>query len=203
MLTQRVGEVKKTREASERKATQELAGTPHLFGFISHPKGSYLAVPRHSSEDRKYVPIAYFDENTVCTDAVSIVPEASLATFGLMCSSAFNVWNKGVSGRIKNDTRISGGITYNNFPFPALTKEQVTIIENAASEVLVARKNHQGSSLADLYSGTSMPKDLSKAHENLDKLVLQILGIDTHATESQILASLFALYSDLQAQQLI
>jgi hypothetical protein len=203
VLTQRVGEVKKTREASERKATQELAGTPHLFGFISHPKGSYLAVPLHSSEERKYVPIAFFDEETVCTNAVSIVPEASLATFGLMCSSAFNVWNKGVSGRIKNDTRISGGITYNNFPFPALTKEQVTALEIAASEVLSARKVFEGSSLADLYNGISMPRDLSKVHENLDKLVLQILGIDSHAKESQILASLLALYSDSQTQQLL
>jgi hypothetical protein len=105
ILSQRVGEVKKTRESSGRKATQELAGTPHLFGFISHPQGTYLAVPLHSSEERKYVPIAFFNEDTVCTNAVSIVPNASLATFGLMCSSAFNIWNKGVSGRIKNDTR--------------------------------------------------------------------------------------------------
>jgi hypothetical protein len=203
VLTQRVGEVKKIREASERKATQELAGTPHLFGFISHPKGSYLAVPRHSSEDRKYVPIEYFDENTVCTDAVSIVPEASLATFGLMSSSAFNAWNKGVSGRIKNDTRISGGITYNNFPFPSLSKEQVAVLENAASEVLSARKIHQGSSLADLYNGISMPQELRKAHEYLDAIVLKFMGIDSHAGEAQILASLFALYSDLQTQQLL
>ena len=107
------------------------------------------------------------------------------------------------SGRLESRVRISSGITYNNFPFPALTKEQVNVLEKAAAEVLAARKIHQGSSLADLYSGTSMPKDLSKAHENLDKLVLQILGIDTHATESQILASLFALYCDLQTQQLI
>jgi hypothetical protein len=203
VLTQRVGEVKKSREASGRKATQELAGTPHLFGFISHPKGTYLAVPLHSSEDRKYVPIAYFDENTVCTNAVSIVPEASLATFGLMCSSAFNVWNKAISGRLESRVRISGGITYNNFPFPVLTKEQVTALENAASEVLTARKTHIGSSLADLYSETSMPKDLSKAHENLDKLVLKILDIDSNATESQILASLFTFYSDLQTKQLL
>jgi hypothetical protein len=203
VLTQRVGEVKKTREASERKATQELAGTPHLFGFISHPKGSYLAVPRHSSEDRKYVPIAYFDENTICTDAVSIVPEASLATFGLMSSSAFNAWNKGVSGRIKNDTRISGGITYNNFPFQSLTTEQLSMLEKAATEVLAARENHKESSLADLYSGTSMPKDLRKAHEYLDAMVLQFMGIDSHAGEAQILASLFALYTEMQSQPLL
>jgi hypothetical protein len=203
VLTQRVGEVKKTREASERKATQELAATPHLFGFISHPKGSYLAIPLHSSEDRKYVPIAYFDENTICTNAVSIVPEASLATFGLMSSSAFNVWNKGVSGRIKNDTRISGGITYNNFPFQPLTTEQLSMIEISAAEILAARKAHPGSSLADLYSGVSMPKNLRKVHENLDTMVLQFMGIDSKAGEAQILSSLFSLYTEMQTQSLI
>jgi type I restriction-modification system DNA methylase subunit len=203
VLTQRVGEVKKTREASERKATQELAGTPHLFGFISHTKGSYLAVPLHSSEERKYVPIAFFDENTICTNAVSIVPEATLSTFGLMCSSAFNIWNKGVSGRIKNDTRISGGITYNNFPFPNLSNSQISVLEKAASEVLSARDMYEGSSLADLYGGVSMPKELKKAHDSLDSLVLEFLGISTSASEIQILASLFSLYLGLQDEPLL
>jgi hypothetical protein len=202
VLSQRVGEVRKTRESSGRKATQELAGTPHLFGFISHPEGTYLAVPLHSSEERKYVPIAFFNEDTVCTNAVSIVPNASLATFGLMCSSAFNIWNKGVSGRIKNDTRISGGITYNNFPFPDLTKEEVSVLEKAALEILSTRKNHSGSSLADLYGGISMPKDLKKAHDNLDSLVLGFLGIGLNATETQVLSSLFSLYVEMQTEQL-
>jgi len=202
VLTQRVGEVKKNRESSARKATQELAGTPHLFGFISHPRGSYLAVPLHSSEERKYVPIAFFDEDTICTNAVSIVPEASLATFGLMSSSAFNVWNKAISGRLESRVRISGGITYNNFPFPALTKEQVTVLEKVALEVLTARKVHQGNSLADLYGGISMPKDLKKAHDNLDSLVLGFLGIPPNSTETQVLSSLFSLYVEMQTEQL-
>jgi hypothetical protein len=203
VLTQRVDEVKKSRELSERKATQELAGTPHLFGFISHPKGSYLAIPLHSSEERTYVPIAYFNENTICTNAVSIVPEATLSTFGLMSSSVFNIWNKAISGRLESRVRISGGITYNNFPFPNLTKEQVLALAKCAQEVLDARGIHKESSLADLYGAVSMPKDLRKAHENLDELVLQIMGIDLHAADSEILASLFTLYSDMQAQLLL
>jgi type I restriction-modification system DNA methylase subunit len=203
VLSERVGEVKRTRESSDRKATRELATTPHLFGFISHPKGNYLAIPLHSSEERKYVPIAFFDENTVCTNAVSIIPDASLVTFGLMCSSAFNIWNKGVSGRIKNDTRISGGITYNNFPFPLLTKEQISILEKSSVGILEAREKYEGNSLADLYSGISMPKDLKVAHQNLDSLVLEFLGIDSASADTQILSSLFALYVSLQAQPLL
>jgi len=197
-LSRRVALVKKTRESSERKVTQELAATPHLFGFISHPKGRYLAVPRHSSEERKYVPIAFFDDNTICTDAVSIVPNASLETFSLMCSSAFNIWNKAVSGRIKNDTRISGGITYNNFPFPNLNKGQQEILEEAATEVLNTREQFGKVSLADLYSEISMPKPLQAVHYKLDQAVLRILGINANATEPDILAALLMRYSELQ-----
>ena len=197
-LSRRVTLVKKTRESSERKATQELARTPHLFGFISHPKGRYLAVPLHSSEERKYVPIAYFDDNTICTNAVSIVPNASLETFSLMCSSAFNIWNKAVSGRIKNDTRISGGITYNNFPFPNLNKEQRDILEKAATEVLNTREQFGKVALADLYSEISMPKPLQSVHNKLDQAVLRILDINANATEPEILAALLMKYTELQ-----
>jgi hypothetical protein len=203
VLSQRVGEVKKTRESSERKATQELASTPHLFGFISHPSGSYLAVPLHSSEDRKYVPIAYFDSNTVCTNAVSIIPEATLATFGLMSSSAFNVWNKVISGRLESRVRISSGITYNNFPFPELDKVQTALLEKVAQVVIEAREEFLNSSLADLYGGVSMPVNLMKAHENLDSTVLKFLGIDTKASDAQILAALFDAYNDLSSPALL
>ena len=203
VLSQRVGEVKKTRESSERKATQELASTPHLFGFISHPSGSYLAVPLHSSEDRKYVPIAYFDSNTVCTNAVSIIPEATLATFGLMSSSAFNVWNKVISGRLESRVRISSGITYNNFPFPELDNVQTTLLEKVAQVVIEVREEFPKSSLADLYGGISMPVKLMKAHENLDSTVLKFLGIDTKSSDAQILAALFDAYNDLSSPALL
>jgi type I restriction-modification system DNA methylase subunit len=197
ILSQRIGEVKKTRESSERKATQELAATPHLFGFISHPKGSYLAIPLHSSEERKYVPIAYFDESTVCTNAVSIVPEATLITFGLMSSIAFNVWNKGVSGRIKNDTRISGGITYNNFPFLVMSKENEKKSAELSQNILAARLEYPNSSLAELYGMLSMPTSLSKAHFENDKFILSLYGLKIESTDAEILERLFVLYSEL------
>jgi hypothetical protein len=120
-----------------------------------------------------------------------------------MSSSAFNVWNKAISGRLESRVRISSGITYNNFPFPTLNKAQTLLLEKAAQEVLKARADFPDSSLADLYSGISMPINLKKSHENLDALVLELLGIEPSATESQILGSLFALYVETQAQVLL
>jgi hypothetical protein len=77
------------------------------------------------------------------------------------------------------------------------------VLEKAASEVLSARDMYEGSSLADLYGGVSMPKELKKAHDSLDSLVLEFLGISTSASEIQILASLFSLYLGLQDEPLL
>ena len=193
-LRKRIRKVKEVRLASKRSVTNQLAQTPYLFGFISHPKTSYLAIPRHSSEEREYVPIARLTANTIATDAISIIADGSLTSFGLIQSKAFNVWNKAVSGRIKSDVRISGGITYNNFPFPSLSKDQRTAIESAAQKVLDARVAQAPDTLADLYDKNAMPPNLRKAHNQLDKAVLEALGLKSSASDERLLEVLFDHY---------
>ena len=81
-------------------------------------------------------------------------------------------WVKYTCGRIKSDFRYSKNIVYNNYPFPkepsAKNKEKV---ETAAQKVLDTRTNYPDSSLADLYDPLTMPPDLVKAHQQLDKAV--------------------------------
>ena len=57
--------VKDLRENSNREATRKLAITPYLFGEIRQPKTDYLLVPSTSSERRRYIPIGFFDSNTI------------------------------------------------------------------------------------------------------------------------------------------
>jgi hypothetical protein len=200
VITARLEQVKQMRLASKKKATQELAQTPHLFEYNSHPAGNYVAVPRHSSEDRDYVPMAYFSNDVIANDAVSIVPDSPLWLFGLLSSRPFNVWNKAVSGRIKSDTRISNTITYNNFPFPALDEKQQDAIAKCAQAVLDARASYQTSSLADLYGASSMPKSLRDAHNQLDALTLAAFGLTSSVSDTDLLEKLFEMYSDLLAK---
>jgi hypothetical protein len=197
VISKRVGNVRTQRSASSRLATRELASTSHLFGFISQPETPYVAVPRHSSEDRSYVPMAYFEPNVVTNDAVSIIPDAPLWIFGLLQSRPFNVWNKAVSGRIKSDTRISNTLTYNNFPFTELTKAQRTSISLCAQDVLDARETYPGSNLADLYGSTSMPAALINAHAKLDEQVLLTYGLAKNVTDTEVLEALFKMYEEL------
>ena len=56
-LLERIKKVKKLREISSRKATQELALYPSLLGEIRQPKTDYILIPSVSSERRAYIPI--------------------------------------------------------------------------------------------------------------------------------------------------
>lgn len=63
-----------------------------------------------------------------------------------------------------------------------MEQEQKGAIEEAAQGVLdarakfLARDGQPGSSLADLYDPLTMPPELLKAHQTLDRLVLKAYG---------------------------
>jgi N-6 DNA Methylase len=200
-LLTRVAAVKEMRTASTKKKTRDDAAISHLFQENRQPKEQYLAVPRVSSEARRYVPMALFPPDVIANDAVLSVSNASLYTFGMLHSSVFMAWNAAVSGRLKSDYRISAEITYNNFPWPENPKNKDQI-EAATQAVLDVREMYPTSSLADLYDPRSMPKDLIEAHLGLDRLVLAAYGLKSDATEADILANLFARYAELTADLL-
>jgi hypothetical protein len=197
-MVRRVGEVRNMRLASKKQMTKDDAATPHLFQENRQPNTPYLAVPRVSSETRRYVPMALMGPEVIANDALLTVADASLYTFAILHSSVFMVWNAAVSGRLKSDFRVSAEITYNNFPWPDEPANK-TQIEAAAQAVLDARDNHPGACLADLYDALAMPRDLVDAHQKLDREVLTAYGLKPTATESEILANLFTRYSKLTA----
>jgi hypothetical protein len=79
-----VAEVLKLRKESKRAATQKLASSPHEFGEVRQPKTSYIAVPRITSEDRKYVPIGFFPPEIVMNDKISFIEGDGLFIFGVL-----------------------------------------------------------------------------------------------------------------------
>ena len=198
-LAARVDAVRKLREASPKKTTQRDAERPSEFQEIRQPTSDYLAIPRVSSEERDYVPIARFGVDIITNDSVFIIADASLTTFGVLNSRPFNVWNKAVSGRLESRTRISNTITYNNFPFPDLLDVKKKDLEKAAQGILDARKAHPTQSLASLYDKNSMPTELRVAHKVLDKEVLLALGLKPDASDEAILEKLFDLYTQATA----
>jgi hypothetical protein len=141
--------------------------------------------------------MALFPPDVIASNALLTIDNADLFTFGVLHGRPFQVWNATVSGRLKSDFRISAEITYNNYPWPEVDSAARAVVETAAQGVLAARDAHPGASLADLYGPLSMPADLTKAHQDLDKAVLTAYGLKPNATDAEVLAELFSRYEKL------
>ena len=193
-----VKKVRELRASSNRESTRKLADIPTLFGEIRQPKTNYLVVPRHSSENRRYIPIGYMGANIICGDANLLIPSASLYDFGIMMSNVHNSWMRAIAGRIKSDYRYSASIVYNNFPWPLPNNIQKQKIEKTSQNILNARKLYSESSLADLYNENLMPKELRKAHQQNDIAVMEAYEFDwKHMTESDCVAELMKMYEKI------
>lgn len=139
------------------------------------------------------IPIGYYKYPTVCSNAAFQIADADLYLFGILNSSMHMAWVKTVAGRLKGDYRYSNTIVYNNFIFPEVTDKQREIIEKKSSVILNVREKYSESTLADLYDPLSMPVDLLKAHQSLNKSVDQAYGKKFTSDEERV-AELFRLY---------
>ena len=194
----RIEQVKEFRQASVKEATRRCADTPSLFMEVKEPQSNYLLIPATSSEQRKYIPIGYVDKSVIPNNAVQFVPDATLYHFGVLTSNVHMAWMRVVCGRLEMRYRYSANIVYNNFPWPIPTEDQKSRIEQTAQAILDARANYPNASLATLYDGRTMPRELSKAHQDNDRAVMQAYGFDVKTmTESQCVAELFKLYQEL------
>ena len=195
-IMERLEKVAEMRRKSPTKSVQKDADIPMLFTQIRQPETAYMIIPRHSSENRRYIPFGYMSPDVICGDANSMIPDASLVLFGILISSVHMAWMRVVCGRLKSDYRYSPSV-YNNFPWPQLSDSQKSKIESAAQAIIDAREMYQDDSLADLYAENAMPVELLKAHRANDAAVLEAYGFPKDATESDIVARLFKMYQEL------
>ena len=197
-IRERVEKVREFRLSSTKEATRKSADTPTLFQEIRHPDSEYIIIPRHSSENRKYIPFGFVNPEIIVNDAVQIIPSATLYHFGVMMSNVHMAWTRAVCGRIKSDYRYSKDIVYNNFVWCEPTAEQKAKIEETAQAILDARALYPDSSLADLYDELTMPPELRKAHQANDRAVMQAYGFwGKIKTESECVAELMKMYQKL------
>jgi hypothetical protein len=82
---------------------------------------------------------------------------------------------------------------------PLKGEELKAKIEAAAQGVLDARAKHPQATLADLYDPLTMPPELVKAHQTLDRAVDAAYGKTTFKTEAERVAYLFERYQQLTA----
>lgn len=195
---ERIEAVREYRLASKSAPTRKLADRPAHFHVENMPKGNSIVVPKVSSERRRYIPMGFVGPETLCSDLVFLIPNASLYHFGVLQSQFHNAWMRTVAGRLKSDYRYSGGIVYNNFVWPEPTVSQREEVERCAQAVLDARDAQEGATLADMYdpkNETFFP-ELMAAHKALDTAVEAAYGVDFGGDEEKIVAHLFNLYAE-------
>lgn len=199
-VVKRVELCKANRLAMKDKASQKLANTPTTFRDTNNPE-TYIAIPMVSSERRRYIPMAYLDSQTIPTNQIQTIPNASIYHFGVLNSNIHNAWMRAVAGRLKSDYRYSKDIVYNNFPWPTPTEAQKAKIEETAQGILDARALYPDASLADLYDDTFMPPELRKAHVRNDQAVAAAYGLNKNSpefkSESACVAMLMRMYQTL------
>ena len=196
LVKERVAAVREFRLSSKKQQTKRRADIPHLFAEIRQPETNYILFPRTSSERRRYLPIGFLPAEVIAGDTI-ILPNATFYHFGVLTSNVHNAWMRVVCGRMKSDYRYSSTLIYNNFPWPIPTAEQKAKIEQTAQAILDARQLYPEASLADLYDEVAMPPELRKAHRDNDRAVMAAYGFSTKMTESECVAALFNLYSEI------
>ena len=59
---------------------------------------AHLAVLLHTSEDRTYVPMAWFNKVVIAANTISVIPGASVQTFALLESRPYEKGGNGEDG---------------------------------------------------------------------------------------------------------
>ena len=197
-IMERIEAVKAFRLESKRDATKQTGETPTLFGEDRVIDTNYVAIPKVSSERRRYIPIDFLPKEIIAGDKLFMMPEATTYHFGVLTSNVHMAWMRAVCGRMKSDYSYSNTIVYNNFPWPSPTDEQKARIEQTAQAILDARALYPDCSLADLYDEVTMPPELRRAHQDNDRAVMAAYGFPVKDfTESDCVARLLTMYETL------
>ena len=190
---QRVEKVREFRLSTKSKMTQKRAETPLLFVSTRIPTKPFLAIPRVSSETRKYIPMDFMKPPTITSIQLYHIEDASIELFGLLESHMHMVWVRSIGGKLETRLRYSAKLVYNTFPIP----KDYSSLKPYAQEILDIRKKYPESTLAELYGLTTMPPDLLKAHQTLDKKVEKLYRDKPFESDKERLEFLFEEYKKM------
>lgn len=193
-VLERVKNVRELRLKSTDKQAQQLANFPTTFRDTKNPEMA-LVIPLTSSENRKYIPMGYINNDIIPSNACSYIESNKVYHFGVLTSKMHMTWVNYVCGRLESRYRYSNTIVYNNYPWPENPSEkQIQNIEAKAQVVLDTRALFPNNSLADLYDPLTMPPALVKAHQELDKAVDSAYSKQNFDADTKRMEFLFGLY---------
>jgi len=185
-------------EIRSQSSRPHLADIPHLFAQLTQPAGlDFALIPRHSSENRDYIPMGYFSDKYVAHDSCLIVAGLPLEMFAILHSRIHMTWVRAVAGRLETRIRYSSALCYNTFPFPPISEAQKTALEDHVFKVLDEREKHPEKTMAQLYDPDKMPQGLREAHHEMDRAVEQCYRSRPFNSDEERLEYLFRLYEEM------
>ena len=196
-IKKRIEKCREFRLKSPKKATQKLADTPYKFGEIRYKNADSIILPETSSEKRIYIPTDIFSSGVVISNAAFAIYDAESWIFSVINSKMHNVWARSVGGTLEERIRYSVQLVYNTFPFPHINEDQKNVLKRNAFDIIAARENHPGKTLADLYDFESMPEDLKAAHEANDLAIEKLYRAKPFSSDEERLEFLFKLYEQM------
>ena len=198
VLKPRLERVKEGRLLSDTLSVRKMASNPTVFTQIRQPDSNYIAIPRVSSLNRQYFPIAFLSPQMIASDALITIPKGELHHFAILMSFINVAWVKTIAGRLKSDPRYSNAVYY-GFPWPNLDDKAKATLTKTGQAILDARAEWPDSTLADLYDPDAMPANLRKAHQANDKAVDRLYRKKPFESERERVEHLFMLYEQLQS----
>jgi hypothetical protein len=195
-ICRRLQAVRDFRRKSNKNATAAAAEWPHRFQEIRQSGDDFaVVVPRHSSENRPYLPFVLCARGTIVADSAFAFYSPELWNLALFGSRLHLVWIATVCGKIKTDFRYSNTLGWNTFPVPKLTEKNKEDLTRCAEDILLAREAHFPATIADLYDPEEMPADLRAAHDRNDETLERIYIGRRFRNDTERLEKLFELYT--------
>jgi hypothetical protein len=198
-ISKRLDTVRNFRKKSTKLATFIAANSPHKFQEIRQNGSEFSAIiPRHSSENRDYLPFSLCKRGTIVADSAFAFYNPMLWNLALIASRLHIVWIATVCGKIKTDFRYSNTLGWNTFPVPKLTENDKAELTRCAEEILLAREQYFPATIADMYDPKRMDSDfplVRAAHERNDELLERIYIGRRFKNDTERLEKLFELYT--------
>jgi len=198
-IADRIEKNRKSRLDSRDVGAKKLAERAHQFRDVVEASEWSFIVPRHSSENRPYLPVGLLDHNFIINDSAFALYDAPLWNMALIASRLHLVWIATVCGKLETRYRYSNTLGWNTFPVPPLTEKNKADLTRCAEDILLAREAHFPKTIADLYDPETMPENIRHAHERNDEVLERIYIGRRFKNDTERLEKLFEMYTKMTA----
>ncbi|KZZ49724.1 lactate dehydrogenase [Oleiphilus sp. HI0118] len=183
------------RRSAKAATTRPYAQYPNKFRQVQNAaKKLSIIIPRHSSENREYLPVGVLSKRSIISDSALVIYDSPIWNMALIASKIHLVWIATVCGKLETRYRYSSTLGWNTFPIPKLTEKNISDLTWCAENILMARESHFPATIADLYNPETMPEDLRRAHELNDEVIERIYIGRRFKNDTERLEKLFDLY---------